>query len=126
MKIGIPTNGSKGLTEDISNHFGHATTYTIVDVESNNVEIIPINSQHAEGSCSPPEILSDKKVEILLCNGLGKRALDNMNSLGISVFIGAQGTVQDALNLYKEGKLQQATDQNACSHHEHQHGHHCH
>ena len=123
MKVCIPTNGSKGLAEEISNHFGHASTYTIVEFELNTVEIIPIISQHAEGSCSPPEILSEKKVEIMLCGGLGKRALDNLTSLGISVFIGAQGTVQDALDSYKEAKLHQANEQNACSQH---HGHHCH
>lgn len=40
MKICIPTLGEKGLDEQVSEHFGSAPYFTIIDLESNGVEII--------------------------------------------------------------------------------------
>lgn len=65
----------------------------------------------------------------MLCGGLGRKALALFNKFGVEVFIGIQGTVQDALDAWKAGTLQRASMEMACaSHdhhdHEHHHGHH--
>lgn len=119
MKVGIPTMGNRGLTEEISAHFGRAPTFTIVDLDTQNVEIIDNTSEHMGGVGLPPELMVKHGAQIMLCSGLGPRAVHMFESYGIRVFVGASGTVKDTLDLWKENILQEATDENACKMHRH-------
>jgi predicted Fe-Mo cluster-binding NifX family protein len=124
MKICIPTMGEKGLDEIVGEHFGRVPTYTIVDSQTNKIKIIPNTSHHAGGVEYPPEILAREGVELMLCRGLGRRAINMFEESGISVFIGATGTVRDAIEAYKQNKLQKATSDNACQQHAFHNGYH--
>lgn len=119
MKIGIPTLGSRGLSEEVSPHFGRAPTFTLYDVESGNVKVVDNTSEHMGGAGKPPETLREYNVDVMVCSGLGPRAIRMFESYGIRVFVGASGTVQDTIDLWKEGILQEATDENACKMHRH-------
>ncbi|MFX1534018.1 MAG: NifB/NifX family molybdenum-iron cluster-binding protein [Promethearchaeota archaeon] len=109
--------GNKGLDEQVGQHFGRVPTYTIVDMETNKVEIISNTSTHGGGSGYPPEIIRKTGADIMLCGGLGRRAISMFENMGIMVYVGAQGTVKNTLQMYKEGHLQPATDENACREH---------
>lgn len=117
MKIGIPSNGEKGLEETIGEHFGRVPTYTIVDSETDEVKVVSNSSHHMGGSGNPPEILAAEGVNILVCQGLGRRAIDLFNQLNIEVYIGASGTVKDAIEAFKQGELEKADSSNACRRH---------
>lgn len=133
MKICIPTNGDRGLDDFVGEHFGRVPTYTIIDLDTEKVKVIPNTSHHAGGQGYPPEIMSREGVDIMVCRGLGRRAITMFEEIGIEVYIGATGTVKDAVNAFKQGKLQKAGAADACGqhafrdqhHHEHQEGH-CH
>ena len=131
MKVCIPTMGNNGMDEFVGEHFGRVPTYTIVDTKTNNVNVIDNTSEHTGGSGYPPEIIAKTGAEVMLCGGLGHRAIGMFEELGIMVYVGASGTVKDAVRMWQDGKLQPATDENACKQHafreegrEH-HGHHC-
>jgi predicted Fe-Mo cluster-binding NifX family protein len=117
MKICIPTMGNKGLEEEIGEHFGRVPTYTIIDLDTKEIKVIPNTSTHMGGSSYPPEIMAREKVDILICRGLGRRALGMFNEFGIDVYIGATGRVKDAIAAFKEGRLKKATFDEACAGH---------
>ncbi len=119
MKIAIPTNGKNGLDEEVGQHFGRVPTYTVVDMETNDVQIIDNTSRHMSGSGYAPELMQKECVDIMLCSGLGPRAITMFESFGIEVFVGASGTVKNAIAMWKDGKLSEATDANACKEHKH-------
>lgn len=130
MKIAIPTDGERGLEERVGEHFGRVPTYTMVNTETDEVFVIANTSEHMGGQGYPPELLAKEGVEVMLCAGLGRRAVMMFQELGIMVYVGAQGTVRDAVNMWQEGKLQPATDENACRQHafrreDHAHNHDC-
>jgi predicted Fe-Mo cluster-binding NifX family protein len=116
MKLGIPTNGKGGLNEMIEPHFGKAMTYTIVDTVSGEVVVIGNDSDHYGGTLNPPELLQKAGVETVITANLGRKAVAMLNQLGMAVYSGAQGTVDDALLAFKMGYLQPADDQTSCSH----------
>jgi predicted Fe-Mo cluster-binding NifX family protein len=124
MKLGIPSMGEKGLEESIGEHFGRVPTYTLVDLDSDNVEVIPNTSHHMGGHGDPPELLRENGVEIMVCQGLGRRAIDLFQQLGITVYIGAHGRVRDAVEAFKNGELQQATMGDGCQKHQFRRQHH--
>jgi len=130
MKICIPTNGRLGLDDMVGEHFGRVPTYTIVDLENLDVKVVDNTSHHMGGSGNPPEIMAKEGVCAMVCHGLGRRAIELFDSLGIEVYIGASGSVRQAVEAFKEGALQKASKDHACSQHafrdQHHHDHHNH
>jgi len=119
VKVCVPTMGNNGLKEYVSEHFGRAPTFTIVDLSTNEVKTIPNTSEHMGGIGKPPEIIAGTGADVMLCSGLGPRAIQMFEQQGVEVFVGARGTVMDAIKAWKEGILQEATDANACKLHRH-------
>lgn len=117
MKLCIPTMGNKGLNDDVGEHFGRVPTYTIVNLDTDEVKIVPNISHHMGGQGDPPDIMMKEGVDVLVCNGLGRRAISAFNNYGITVYIGAMGTVRDAVNAFKQDKLQKAGISDACGKH---------
>ena len=124
MKICIPTNGDEGLDDYVGEHFGRVPTYTIVNSNTNKVKTVPNISHHMGGQVEPPEIMVKEGVDVLICNGLGRRAISAFNGYGIAVYIGATGKVRCAVNAFKQGKLQKATISDACGKHSFRDQHH--
>jgi predicted Fe-Mo cluster-binding NifX family protein len=119
MKIVMPTLGKSGLSEEISPHFGRAPTFTIYDTETEDIDIVENTSDHMGGVGKPPLLLREHGANVMLCSGLGPKAVHMFESFGIRVYVGASGTVQDTIDLWNEGILQEATDENACKMHRH-------
>ena len=117
MKVCIPTVGYNGLEEYVGEHFGRVPTYTLFDTDTDELKVMENTSEHMGGCGYPPDILARAGVEIMLCSGLGRRAIGLFEQHGIMVYIGAKGTVRDTLDLWKKGELQQATDEKACKEH---------
>lgn len=122
MKICIPTLDNNGLESAVSSHFGQALFFTIIDDETNKVRTIENTAkgghQGANGP-TPGQLIVDQGVDVVLCGGLGVRAVHMFEQAGIHVFNQASGTVAEALNAYKTGKLPEATDATACQKHAH-------
>ena len=126
MKIGIPSMGQKGLDEMVGEHFGRVPTYTIVDLENDDVKVIENTSNHMGGEGYPPELLKREGVCTMVCRGLGRRAISLFQEMGIEVYIGAYGSVRETVEAFKQGKLQLATMGDGCQQHtfgDHHHHH---
>ena len=119
MRISVPSMGNKGLEDMVGQHFGRVPTYTIWDSETENVEVVSNTSEHMGGIGLPPELMNAHKVDIMLCSGLGQRAVQMFENFGIMVYVGAMGTVKDAIEAWKRGELQEVTDETACQVHRH-------
>jgi predicted Fe-Mo cluster-binding NifX family protein len=128
MKICIPTLGENGLNDAVGEHFGRVPTYTIVDLNTNEVKVVPNTSEHMGGQGQPPEIMAREGVNVMVCRGLGRRAIMMFEELGIDVYIGASGTVRNAIDAFKQNRLQKARINDACGQHafqdQHHHEHH--
>ncbi|MFQ6116773.1 MAG: NifB/NifX family molybdenum-iron cluster-binding protein [Candidatus Bipolaricaulia bacterium] len=117
MRVCIPTEGGGGLDARVGEHFGRVPTYTIVDTETGEVEVLPNESEHLGGSGLPAELLAQAGVDVLLCTGLGRRAMGLLEDYGVMVYIGARGTAEEALESWKREGLQAATDEDVCGEH---------
>ena len=124
MKICIPTMGTEGLNDIVGEHFGRVPTYTIVDLQTNKVKVIPNTSHHMGGQGNPPDILAQEGVQTMLCRGLGRRAITMFQGHGITVYIGASGTVREAVAAFTRGELKKANETDACGQHAFRDQHH--
>lgn len=56
---------------------------------------------------------------MLIVGGLGPKAVMAFSQAGIDVFVGATGTVKDAIDDWHEDLLSRASQENACQEHRH-------
>lgn len=107
-KIAIPVWDNKGLEDQVFEHFGHAPAFAIVtleDGEISNVETLENTYSEAHQPGQVPRLLASKGVDIIICMGMGPRAREIFESMGIRVVAGAQGTVERVVRDYIEGRL---------------------
>ena len=117
MKIAIPTMGEKGLEESVAEHFGRCPTYTILDEEGNIIEIIPNKSSHMGGTGLPPELLHQNGVNVLLCQGIGPRAIQLCKELQIDTYVDSSTTVKNIYDKWKSNTLSKASLDDVCEEH---------
>lgn len=119
MKICIPVMGENGLDERVGGHFGKSPAYVIFDSDTKDVITIKNTSEHLGGIGYPPEILAKNGVNVVVCSALGPKAVDMLASFNIKVYVGASGSVKNALDAWQRGELQFANKDNACNEHQH-------
>jgi predicted Fe-Mo cluster-binding NifX family protein len=117
MRIIIPTNSEKGLNDIVANHFGRCETYTLINEKGELIKVIKNTSEHMGGIGLPPELMKKNKANVLLCKSLGFRALKLCEKYKIKVYTNQALTVKEIFNLWKNNKLKEAGNENACKEH---------
>jgi predicted Fe-Mo cluster-binding NifX family protein len=121
MKICMPTETDQGIDAAVMAHFGSAPFFTIYDTDTKRFEHIGNrNLHHIHGGCQPLRALSGQAVDVVICGGMGARAVQKLGQGGIKAYKVKGATVKEALINYLEGQLNQITPLNAC------HDHDCH
>jgi len=116
MKIVIPTNSKIGLNDEIAEHFGRCLTYTFLNEKGEVLEIIENTSEHNGGQGLPPELMKKHGANVLLCKGLGSRALNLCKKFDIDVCVYQVEKVKDIFELWKNNKLKLASSEDTCQH----------
>ncbi len=102
MRIAIPCVDDRGLESEVSMHFGRSPYYTFVDVEDGKVakvEILPVPfEEHGPGDL--PNFVKENGGEVVIAYGMGHRAVDFFQQLGIEVVTGAMGRVKDVIDAF--------------------------
>ncbi|MCA6213743.1 MAG: hypothetical protein PWP49_1418 [Thermococcaceae archaeon] len=102
MRIAIPAEDDKGLESKVSGHFGRAKYFVFVDVEENQIkgaEVVEVPfDEHAPGDL--PNFVKEHGGSVVLAYGMGRRAIDYFNQLGIEVVTGAYGKIKDVVEAF--------------------------
>lgn len=119
MKIAVPSEDKQGEKSRVSEHFGRCSTYTFLDEKGKVIEIIDNTSEHIGGTKLPPELMKRHGASVLLCQGLGPRALSMCKEFGIDVYVGRANTVKEIFEKWKGKKISMATADDTCKEHHH-------
>ncbi len=108
MIIAFATEDKKGLDSMISQHFGKAPYYIFVKVENGDTKEVleyesPFLSGHSPGEV--PEFVHNHGASVIISGGMGQRAVQNFENLGITPVVGVSGRVADILSDFIKGKL---------------------
>ena len=111
MKIAVTAENNNGLDSMVAHHFGHAPFFIMVDVENGEVTdskciANPFINGHAPGQV--PGFIKEQNANVMLSGGMGGRAIQFFEQVGIQAATGANGTVRQALENYFGGKLTEA------------------
>ena len=111
MRIAVSTT-SGGLDDKVSEVFGRAVSFTIVDVEDGeirNVEVVRNDFAVRGGGAgiAVSQFLADKGVEVVLTGNVGPNALSVLQSAGIKVYRAGGLKVSEAIEKFLKGELEQ-------------------
>ncbi len=121
MKIAIPLIESRGENSMISEHFGHAPYFGFIELKEDGkyeVEVVK-NPLESHGPGDIPNYLNKNNVNILIARGIGGRAIEFFNRLGIQVIRGAYGNVKELIEEFKANRLNDVEYQVKEKFHEH-------
>jgi len=108
VRLAFASEDDSGLDSRISDHFGRCPYYTFVDVEDGkvmNVEVKanPYFNTHMPGAI--PQFIAGEGAKVVFAGGMGPRAVEWFNRLGIQPITGVSGRVRDILDDYLAGRL---------------------
>ena len=121
-RIVVPVSNEKGIDSQLSQHFGRAPFYAIIDLDENYSVIgqgtISNTSEHFGGVGVPPDRILQLQPKALVTYGLGSKALTIFQNAGVAVLRTEADTVKEVVEAYKNNELQELTQ--GC-HHAHHH-----
>ena len=101
MRVAISTDG-----DFVSAHFGRCPSFTIIDIENNEItskETVD-NPGHQPGFI--PQFLHEKGVKCIIAGGMGMRATGFFNELGIQAIVGISGKIDEVIEKLQKGTLE--------------------
>ncbi|MEW5786199.1 MAG: NifB/NifX family molybdenum-iron cluster-binding protein [Bacillota bacterium] len=100
MKIAVSTDAG-----NVAAHFGHCPKFTLVEVEEGRIKNQVEVTNPAHQPCSLPRYLQEMGVTHILTGGMGEKAKEAFQRIGITAITGVKGAVADAVTDYIAGKL---------------------
>jgi predicted DNA-binding protein (UPF0251 family)/predicted Fe-Mo cluster-binding NifX family protein len=114
-KQGIDTykkEGSKNMriavsyeNEEVFQHFGQSPSFKIYDIKDKKVISSSVEATHGVGHRDLIPWLKERKVEVLICGGIGGMAIDLLNEAGIACFAGVMGKADSAIDQFLVNSL---------------------
>lgn len=108
---------------NIFGHFGRTEFFKVYEVEDGKVVSSEVVGSNGSGHSALAGLLSGYGIDALICGGIGGGAQSALADAGIAVVSGAEGSADEAVQMYLRGELVSAGTN--CDHHEHEEGHDC-
>lgn len=123
MKIAVPVSRWNGWLSPVSNHFGHAPFFAVVDCVTRSVRPLESRAVRQPGECAPIDALVAEECEAVLCRHLGRGALERCRASGLKLYVAEGKTLADARDAFMAGSKAEVSDEALCQG-EHDHHHH--
>ena len=118
MKVAVTSQG-KDLSSQVDPRFGRAKYFIVVDTDSGEFTAHDnsqnLNAAQGAGIQAGQNVVS-LGAEAVIPGNAGPTAFKTLQAGNLKVYIGATGTVADAIEQLKSGKLQEASQANVEGH----------
>lgn len=106
MKIAVTSLGPD-LKSSVDPRFGRCAYFIFVDPETMEFEAIENPNLGAFGGAGiqSAQLVVNKGAKVVLTGSCGPNAFQTLQAAGVEVIVGVSGTVQEAIEQYKAGKL---------------------
>ena len=113
-RIVVPTLDKNGLNAQLSEHFGRAPFFTVVDLDEDghvtDQKTIANESEHFGGVGHPPDLILQLKPQALITYGMGTRALTMFQDAKVAVLRTDASIVREVIAAYNKSGLEELTE----------------
>jgi predicted Fe-Mo cluster-binding NifX family protein len=113
-RLVIPVLDEGGLDAQLSQHFGRAPYFTVIDVDRDGrvvgQETIANVSEHFGGVGRPPDRILQLKPTVLITYGMGPRALRIFQTARVAVLRTTATAVNEVIAAYHHDTLEELTE----------------
>ena len=121
IRIVIPVEDEGGLDAVVSQHFGRAPYFVVVDLDDEGrvleLQTIPNTSEHFGGFGRPPDRILQLQPDAVATYGMGPRALNIFQDAGVAVLKTEARTVREVISAFNRGELVELTEGCLEAHH---------
>ena len=106
MKICITSEG-KTLDSKVDPRFGRCQNFILVNPDTLEFEAIENSNINQAGGAGiqSGQLMASKGIKAVLTGNVGPNAFQTLNAGGIDIYTGVSGSVKEAIEAYKSGKL---------------------
>lgn len=118
MRVVVTSDGSS-LDAAVSPVFGRCQTYVFVDTDTMKHEAVANPAAGAAGGAGiqAAQFIIQRGADAIVTGNVGPNAFGVLRSAGVPVYLSSgPATIQQALDDFKEGKLQTVSDANVPGH----------
>lgn len=119
MKIAVTYDNG-----EVFQHFGHAEQFKVYEIEDGKVASSKVLGSNGQGHGALSALLSENKIDALICGGIGGGARQALSEYGIELYPGVQGGADEAVEALLAGSLDYNPN-TVCAHHHGDEGHSC-
>jgi len=113
-RIVIPVIENLGLESKLSEHFGRAPYFMVVEInpegEIIGVKVILNTSEHFGGIERPSDKILKLKPTAIITYGMGPKALNIFQKAGVAVLRANAFTVREVIEAFKKNELEELTE----------------
>jgi predicted Fe-Mo cluster-binding NifX family protein len=124
MRLAVPAINNAGVDAGISDRFSDCKFFAIVNVDGDRInkdfESIPVPAGDDTGKLVFR--LLGKGVQAVVAKALTERERQMIAGTGMKAYVGATGTVWDAVRSYIDERLEDVSELNPCEGESHCHG----
>jgi len=117
MKVAVTATGP-ALDAALDPRFGRCSCFVLVETDDMRFEAVENASSSLGGGAGiqSAQLMAQKGAKVVLTGNCGPNAHQTLRAAGIDVVVGCSGTVSEAIERFKSGRLRAASAPNVASH----------
>lgn len=117
MKIAISSNG-KDLNSQIDPRFGRCAYFLIIETDDMAFEVFDNENLNTGGGAGiqSAQFVASKGAKAVITGNCGPNAVRTLSAAGVELYTGQVGTVVEAMERHKKGKLKSAMEATVSDH----------
>ncbi|MFW6189455.1 MAG: NifB/NifX family molybdenum-iron cluster-binding protein [Planctomycetota bacterium] len=112
MKLCVTSQGPEPSSQ-VDPRFGRARYFIIYDDKADEYSVVDneqnLNAASGAGVQAASNV-ADAGAQLVISGHIGPRAMTVLQEAEVKVVVGAEGTVEEALEAYREGELEEVED----------------
>ena len=117
MKIAVSSSGND-LDSQVDPRFGRCACFVIVETDDMSFETFDNGSIALGGGAGiqAAQFVASKGAKAVITGNVGPNAVRTLSAAGVETFVGQSGTVREAIEMYKGGKMNSTSTPNVADH----------
>jgi predicted Fe-Mo cluster-binding NifX family protein len=118
MLVAVSSTG-KNLSDQIDPRFGRCAYFLIIDIDNMEFQVFDNESIALGGGAGiqSAQFIASKDAHAVITGNCGPNAVRTLQAAGVELVVGQAGSVEEAVERYKTGRLKTTTEPNVSDHH---------